>query len=205
MRSPASSVSAGGARAASPSSPRAPRAESSERERRPQGQEDKSPLRDLHVHVRQVQLALTHLRQLVAKNKLEMLPGNGTVVLDTVTTIHTLLKSHLLHENSSTLGSATNQVYQALAQLLKLCDDVLLYGDQSSALDTANVTHVIGLVEDAVKNLVELAEEKISSKHKPALQTAGNRFVAEIHFSFLLHNFNYLNHVYRIPILNTIF
>lgn len=77
---------------------------------------------------------------------------------------------------SSTLGSATNQVYQALAQLLKLCDDVLLQGDQSSALDTANVTHVIGLVEDAVKNLVELAQEKISNKHKPGLQTASNRY-----------------------------
>ncbi|KAJ8672769.1 hypothetical protein QAD02_004029, partial [Eretmocerus hayati] len=169
MRSPGAGTgggggggSAAGTRAASPSSPRPP-------------DPDKNPLRDLGAHVRQVQLALLHLRDVVSKNKLEMMPGNGTIVLDTVTTIHTLLKSCLLHENSSTLGSATNQVYQALAQLLKLCDDVLLQGDQSSALDTANVTHVIGLVEDAVKNLVELAQEKISNRQKPALQTASNR------------------------------
>ncbi|XP_016838232.1 guanine nucleotide-releasing factor 2 isoform X3 [Nasonia vitripennis] len=165
--------SAAGTRAASPSSPRG--APSVTIDGQQQQTNDKNPLRDLHVHVRQVQLALLHFRDVVSKNKLEMLPGNGTVVLDTVTTIHTLLKSYLLYENSSTLGSATNQVYQALAQLLKLCDDVLLHGDQSSALDTANVTHVIGLVEDAVKNLVELAQEKISNKQKPALQTSSNR------------------------------
>lgn len=79
------------------------------------------------------------------------------------------------HCCSSTLGSATNQVYQALAQLLKLCDDVLLHGDQSSALDTENVTHVIGLVEEAVKNLVALAHEKIANKQKPASVANSNR------------------------------
>lgn len=77
---------------------------------------------------------------------------------------------YFLYFVSSTLGSATNQVYQALAQLLKLCDDVLLHGDQPApcpALDTENVTHVIGLVEDAVKNLVALAHEKITNRQKP--------------------------------------
>ncbi|KAK0093216.1 hypothetical protein PV326_014033 [Microctonus aethiopoides] len=153
-------------RAASPSSPRTPR------DKTPGVGDsvEKNPLRDLHIHVRQVQLALLHFRDVVSKKKLEMLPGNGTIVLDTVTTIHTVLKSYLPHENSSTLGSATNQVYQALAQLLKLCDDVLLHGDQPApcpALDTENVTHVIGLVEDAVKNLVALAHEKITNRQKP--------------------------------------
>lgn len=66
-------------------------------------------------------------------------------------------------------------MYQALAQLLKLCDDVLLHGDQSSALDTENVTHIIGLVEDAVKNLVDLANEKIANRQKPAAVATSNR------------------------------
>lgn len=69
-----------------------------------------------------------------------------------------------------------NQVYQALAQLLKLCDDVLLYGDKSPALDTENVTHVIALVEDAVKNLVTLAQEKISNRQKPSPISCSNRY-----------------------------
>lgn len=67
-------------------------------------------------------------------------------------------------------------MYQALAKLLKLCDDVLLHGDQSSALDTENVTHIIGLVEEAVKNLVALANEKIANRQKPAAVTASNRY-----------------------------
>ncbi|XP_050458611.1 guanine nucleotide-releasing factor 2 isoform X3 [Cataglyphis hispanica] len=164
-----------GTRAASPSSPRTSRDKSVPGCNDAGNTLDKNPLRDLHIHVRQVQLALLHFRDVVSKKKLEMLPGNGTIVLDTVTTIHNALKSYLLYENSSTLGSATNQVYQALAQLLKLCDDVLLHGDQSSALDTENVTHVIGLVEEAVKNLVALAHEKIANKQKPASVANNNR------------------------------
>ncbi|XP_032684143.1 guanine nucleotide-releasing factor 2 isoform X4 [Odontomachus brunneus] len=179
MRSPGSGSGSGGSgaatRAASPSSPRTPRDKSAPGCNDSSTALDKNPLRDLHIHVRQVQLALLHFRDVVSKKKLEMLPGNGTIVLDTVTTIHNALKSYLLYENSSTLGSATNQVYQALAQLLKLCDDVLLHGDQSSALDTENVTHVIGLVEEAVKNLVALAHEKIANKQKPAATTNNNR------------------------------
>ncbi|XP_043684153.1 guanine nucleotide-releasing factor 2 isoform X4 [Vespula pensylvanica] len=200
MRSPGSggtgtggveSAVGGVGRASSPSSPRIPRdkngvagiglgtggtsSSSSGKDNNNAVSLEKNPLRDLHVHVRQVQLALLHFRDVVSKKKLEMLPGNGTVVLDTVTTIHTVLKSYLLYENSSTLGSATNQVYQALAQLLKLCDDVLLHGDQSSALDTENVTHIIGLVEEAVKNLVSLAHEKISNRQKPVSITINNR------------------------------
>ncbi|KAG7209272.1 hypothetical protein KM043_015388 [Ampulex compressa] len=179
MRSPGSGSGGGGSgaatRAASPSSPRTPRDKSVPGCADSPATLDKNPLRDLHIHVRQVRLALLHFRDVVSKKKLEMLPGNGTIVLDTVTTIHTVLKSYLLYENSSTLGSATNQVYQALAQLLKLCDDVLLHGDQSSALDTENVTHVIGLVEEAVNNLVTLAHEKIANRQKPAPVTTSNR------------------------------
>lgn len=83
-------------RAASPSSPRTPREKTT-----PITNDslEKNPLRDLHIHVRQVQLALLHFRDVVSKKKLEMLPGNGTIVLDTVTTIHTVLKSYLLYEN----------------------------------------------------------------------------------------------------------
>ncbi|XP_012536431.1 guanine nucleotide-releasing factor 2 isoform X2 [Monomorium pharaonis] len=182
MRSPGSGSGGGGGggsgaatRAASPSSPRTPRDKNASGTNDSGTTLDKNPLRDLHIHVRQVQLALLHFRDVVSKKKLEMLPGNGTIVLDTVTTIHNALKSYLLYDNSSTLGSATNQVYQALAQLLKLCDDVLLHGDQSSALDTENVTHVIGLVEEAVKNLVALAHEKIANKQKPPSTTNSNR------------------------------
>ena len=45
--------------------------------------------------------------------------------------------------------SATNQVYQSLATLIKLCDDVLLRGEK--ALNKQNVTEVLQQVEEAVQ------------------------------------------------------
>ena len=51
--------------------------------------------------------------------------------------------------SSSTLVSATNKVYQSLAKLIKLCDEVLLQGEK--ALDNENVCEVIQLLEDAVQ------------------------------------------------------
>ncbi|XP_076654359.1 C3G guanyl-nucleotide exchange factor isoform X6 [Halictus rubicundus] len=181
MRSPVSGSGGGGSgaatRAASPSSPRTPRDKNAPVCATDTAATalDKNPIRDLHIHVRQVQLALLHFRDVVWKKKLEMLPGNGTIVLDTVTTIQSVLKSYLLYENSSALGSATDLVYQTLAQLLQLCDEVLLQGDQSPALDTEHVTHVIRVVEEAVKNLVALANEKIANRQKPAAVAANNR------------------------------
>lgn len=51
---------------------------------------------------------------------------------------------------SSTLVSATNKVYQSLARLIKLCDEVLLQGEK--ALDNENdVCEVVQLLEDAVQ------------------------------------------------------
>ncbi|RZF49305.1 hypothetical protein LSTR_LSTR015545 [Laodelphax striatellus] len=72
---------------------------------------------------------------------------------------------------SSSLVSATNQVYQSLAQLIKLCDNVLLEGEK--AIDEENVAEVLQLVENAVQNLVALAVVKISEqKNKASEQPA---------------------------------
>lgn len=146
---------------------------------------ERNPLRDLDFHVRQVQFALKHFRDVVSRNKLEVLPGNGTVVLETITTIHGVLKSYVFIDQSSTLVSATNQVYQSLAKLIKLCDDVLLIGEK--ALNKENVTEVVQLVEDAVQNLVTLASAKISEQNnkslnhnsKPAILDRSSTYSAE--------------------------
>lgn len=57
---------------------------------------------------------------------------------------------------SSTLVSATNKVYQSLAKLIKLCDEVLLQGE--TALVNENVCEVIQLLEDAVQVMVYALE-----------------------------------------------
>uniref|UniRef100_A0A1B6CP57 CRK SH3-binding GNRP n=1 Tax=Clastoptera arizonana TaxID=38151 RepID=A0A1B6CP57_9HEMI len=145
---------------------------------------ERNPLRDLEFHVRQVQFALKHFRDVVSKNKLEVLPGNGTIVLETITTIHGVLKTYVFIDQSSALVSATNQVYQSLAKLIKLCDDILLLGEK--AINKDNVTDVVQLVEDAVQNLVQLASVKILEKNsktlnhsKPALSERSSTYTAE--------------------------
>ncbi|XP_050424721.1 guanine nucleotide-releasing factor 2 isoform X2 [Adelges cooleyi] len=123
------------------------------------GSSPKRSLNDIDFHVRQIQVALKHFLDVVAKNKLEMLPGNGTVVLETVTSICGVFKSYDINEQSSLVVSALNQVYQSVAQLIKLCDDVLLSGEK--AIDTSNVSDTLHLVDLAIQNLVSLTNKKI--------------------------------------------
>ncbi|XP_050532986.1 guanine nucleotide-releasing factor 2 isoform X2 [Daktulosphaira vitifoliae] len=122
------------------------------------GSSPKRSLNDIDFHVRQIQIALKHFFDVVTKNKLEMLPGNGTVVLETVTSICGVFKSYDINEQSSLVVSALNQVYQSVAQLIKLCDDVLLSGEK--AINTENVSDTLHLVDVAIQNLVSLSNSK---------------------------------------------
>lgn len=147
-------------RSHSPNSPRG----------RTKGQSDSDqvakPVHDLNYHVRQVTHALTHFKDVISKNKLEMLPGNGTIVLDMILNVHTDLKRYAINENSSTIISATTQVYLALGKLINFCDEILLSDvDESSAsLSKENVKEIVELVENAVNNLVKIANEKITER-----------------------------------------
>ncbi|XP_050076590.1 guanine nucleotide-releasing factor 2 [Anopheles maculipalpis] len=136
--------------------------------------EPSKPVQDLNYHVRQVKNALTHFKDVILKNKLEMLPGNGTVVLESIANVHTALQSYTLNEQSTAFINATNHVYVSLGNLLKLCDEVLLTkeGDDCPSLSKENVKEVVELVENAVNNLVNLANEKLSDRKATA--SAGN-------------------------------
>lgn len=80
----------------------------------------------------------------------------------------------------------------SLGNLLKLCDEVLLTADNENcpSLSKENVKEIVELVENAVNNLVNLANEKISDKaagsgsgnhhssntlQRPAVDIAGQR------------------------------
>ncbi|XP_055601728.1 guanine nucleotide-releasing factor 2 isoform X2 [Uranotaenia lowii] len=134
------------------------------------------PVQDLAYHVRQVKNALTHFKDVILKNKLEMLPGNGTVVLELIANVHTALQSYTLNENSSALINATNHVYMSLGNLLKLCDEVLLATDNENcpSLSKENVKEIVELVDNAVNNLVNLANEKLSDKAAGSSNNSSN-------------------------------
>ncbi|XP_062700338.1 guanine nucleotide-releasing factor 2 isoform X4 [Aedes albopictus] len=153
-------------------SPNSPRSGSGNRSSAKSGHGDDllgsstKPVQDLAYHVRQVKNALTHFKDVILKNKLEMLPGNGTVVLELIANVHTALQSYTLNENSTVLINATNHVYMSLGNLLKLCDEVLLTADNENcpSLSKENVKEIVELMDKAVNNLVNLANEKISEK-----------------------------------------
>uniref|UniRef100_A0AAR5QHA7 CRK SH3-binding GNRP n=1 Tax=Dendroctonus ponderosae TaxID=77166 RepID=A0AAR5QHA7_DENPD len=137
--------------------------------------EGKGPIQDLEGWKKQTEIALKHLRDVVAKNKLEMLPGNGTIILDTIWSINLSIKSSINIDKSSSITSATHRVYQAVARLIKLCDDALL-DDQSSELKKENVNEIVAQTEDAVKTLIELAQEKINQQQTSYKTTPRSSF-----------------------------
>ncbi|KAJ6637477.1 Guanine nucleotide-releasing factor 2 [Pseudolycoriella hygida] len=138
--------------------------------------EDVKPIHDLNYHVRQVKHALTHFKDVISKKKLEMLPGNGTVVLESIANVHAALQTYTLNEHSSAIISATTQVYLSLGKLIKLCDEVLLSENEENcaSLSNENVTEVVDLVDTAIINLVTLANEKLSERDNHHQLTSTN-------------------------------
>lgn len=128
--------------------------------------ESTKPNHDLSYHVRQVKNALQHFKDVISKDKLEVLPGNGTVVLETIANVHTALQSYALNENSSAIISATTKVNSSLGSLIKLCDEVMLSNSdmQSSSLSQENVNDIVVTLEGAVQDLVDIANEKIRER-----------------------------------------
>lgn len=150
--------------------------------------ETTKPIHDLNYHVRQVKNALQHFKDVISKDKLEVLPGNGTVVLETITNVHTALQSYALNENSSAIISATTKVNASLGTLIKLCDEVMLSNTdiQSSSLSQENVNDIVVTLEKAVQDLVDIANEKIREREnhpsnnsntlaRPIVDLAGQR------------------------------
>lgn len=118
------------------------------------GETNHKPLHDLNYHVRQVKNALQHFKDVISRNKLEVLPGNGTVVLESIANVHTALQPYTLNENSSAIISATTQVYLSLGKLIRLCDEVTMLSEDDTncaSLSQENVTEVVELVDSAVQ------------------------------------------------------
>lgn len=110
--------------------------------------------------------SLTHFKDVIVKNKLEMLPGNGTVVLESVSNVVAAL--NFCDDNSNTIKSATDKLYNSLGRLLKLCDDISLHDDDenSASLNIDNVDELINEVDTSLQNLLKLSNEKLSTKDR---------------------------------------
>ncbi|CAD7091003.1 unnamed protein product [Hermetia illucens] len=155
---------------------------------------DRKPTQGLDYHVRQIRNALKHFKDVISKKKLEVLPGNATILLELTANMRSALQLYALNPNSSTLSSACTQVYFALGELIKLCDDVLLSENEqeSPLLSSENVQRVVNLLETSVQNWCDIVNEKMQEKenalsvtgasnsssntlHRPTIDVAGQR------------------------------
>ncbi|XP_023170102.2 guanine nucleotide-releasing factor 2 isoform X10 [Drosophila hydei] len=130
----------------------------------------------LETHVKDISNALKHFRDVILRKKLEVLPGNGTVILETIASMYSVIQSYTLNENSAIMSSATQQVYQSLGKLIKLCDEVMLSekSGECASLSNENVREVIDLLEDAVRNLVTLAQSKLKEQDQCTFRYSGS-------------------------------
>ncbi|XP_055909249.1 guanine nucleotide-releasing factor 2 isoform X4 [Eupeodes corollae] len=154
-----------------PHSPHSPRSKHS----KPSSNEDGvRSLQSLETHVKDIQNALKHFRDVISKKKLEVLPGNGTVILEMIASMYAVIQTYTLKENSNVMLSATRQMYLSLGKLIKLCDEVLLCeeANECTSLTKENVKEVVDLVDEAVKNLVGLAQQKLKEKEEINLKYA---------------------------------
>lgn len=91
-----------------------------------------------------------------------MLAGNGTLILDNVWHINLAIKSSVAADSNSSVTSATQGMYQSVARLIKLCDDVLI-DCNAAAFDPQNVEEVVSQVENAVKVRVLILKQRIDN------------------------------------------
>lgn len=110
---------------------------------------------DINHLADQVKRCIKHFNDVVAKNKLEMLNGNVTILIEYINEIHTALEAQqkLNKTNKSPLISATQQVNQSLGNLIKLCDDALV---------SDNEENFIALNKDYLKECIENLENGVT-------------------------------------------
>ncbi|EDW82488.2 uncharacterized protein Dwil_GK25837, isoform C [Drosophila willistoni] len=156
-------------------SPHSPRAKHGSAKPPPTTEEVQRSTQTLETHVKDISNALKHFRDVILKKKLEVLPGNGTVILETIASMYSVIQSYTLNENSAIMSSATQQVSQSLGKLIKLCDEVMLSEEsgECASLSNENVREVIDLLEDAVRNLVTLAQGKLKEQDQCAFRYGG--------------------------------
>ncbi|XP_004529495.1 guanine nucleotide-releasing factor 2 isoform X3 [Ceratitis capitata] len=179
-------------------SPHSPRSKSMKPP--PTAEEVAKSASSLENHVKDISNALKHFRDVILKSKLEVLPGNATVILETIASMYTVIQSYALDKHSPVLLSATQQVYQSLGKLVKLCDEVMLIhaarrGDDESSggadgdgvgdgnaqterqqlktlLSEDNVKEIVDLLGDAVRNLATLSQQKLKEREENAFKYA---------------------------------
>ncbi|XP_046635502.1 rap guanine nucleotide exchange factor 1-like isoform X2 [Daphnia pulicaria] len=133
----------------------------------------------INKNILQVRYALKFYEDVVVKNTLELVAGSASIVLENVFSILTALGnvSPPSGEHSSSLISATNLVHQALSQLIRWSDDILLQTTTNDGRSTPTITAesslqsevrtVVDGLKIAINDLVQVVIHKAANKIPP--------------------------------------
>lgn len=138
--------------------------------------DSKTSSHDFSYHARQVKHVLVHFKDVINKNKPEMLAGNCTVLLESIANINSSLKNNKHNVQSSAVISATQKIQLILGKIIKICDDALV---------SDNEEHFIAINKENLKELIEQLQDGINVSK--SLRT--NEFVF-MKFDFFFIEFN---------------
>lgn len=139
-------------------------------------EEEVTPSKKLDQLVKQVTYGLKHFSDVITKNKLEMLPDNGTIVFEMIANIHKAIKPYC--SRSPQLTNAMKRLCTALACLIRLCDEITtatnvttengVHEDEKpkQVIDQERVNEVVQGVTAAVAEVASLAQQHMN---RPAL------------------------------------
>ncbi|XP_070581688.1 rap guanine nucleotide exchange factor 1-like isoform X2 [Ptychodera flava] len=113
----------------------------------------------------EVSYALNWFKNTIDKNTMIMLEGSASAVLKNVADLFNHLSQLSIcpyKEQSSTLMSSHNQVYQSLAKLIRWADKLLIHGLNEN--DSGKVDEVTSDVRNGIAELVKLSIQKLHDK-----------------------------------------
>lgn len=119
------------------------------------------PAYDLNYHAKIFKNDLTHFKDVIKKNKLEMLHGNGTLLMESIANIHSALKAQKMNEFSSAIYASQQQVHHSLGKLIKLCDDALISENEETFIAENKEN-----VKDIIENLDQAVEVMMNNKNR---------------------------------------
>ncbi|XP_071947280.1 rap guanine nucleotide exchange factor 1-like isoform X2 [Antedon mediterranea] len=113
---------------------------------------------------KQVTLALRWFQKVIDKEVMTMLSNTATKVLQEVIELHTILKTTLNNEDSTTVMSEQSRVNQNLAKLIHWADKEMLNGHKD--IDKASIKIITKDMAEGVSDLVKLTVTKIEEKEQ---------------------------------------
>ena len=81
-----------------------------------------------------------------------MLPGNGTILLETIANINSSLKSNKFYAKSNVILSLIQQLQSTLGKIIKICDDALISETENDfiALNKENLNELVVQLHEGV-------------------------------------------------------